>query len=305
MRDPFILEATPGYFVLFGTTDENLWGGPATGFDCYASSDLENWDGPIPAFRPPSDFFSNTQYWAPEVHKYRGRFYMFATFGSSEPGTARGIAVLAADFATGPFTPWSEGLVTPSDSPSLDGTLFLDPVGVPWLVYSRGAEGFVGGEPGLADGQMMALRLKDDLRSAVGVPQLLFSASSAAWSKPLVFPHGVEPPKELNLAENPLFTDGPFLVRADDGSLLMLWSSFGEEGYAMGIAVSDSGDISGPWRQRETPLWAKNGGHGMILSTTAEKNFLVFHWPNDSPEERVKLVEVSLGSDVQFVDSRA
>ncbi len=40
VRDPFILESVPGRFVLFGTTDENLWGGPATGFDCYTSDDL-------------------------------------------------------------------------------------------------------------------------------------------------------------------------------------------------------------------------------------------------------------------------
>jgi hypothetical protein len=56
MRDPFILEPVPGEFVLFGTTDENVWGGPATGSECYISDDLEHWNGPIAAFRPPQDF---------------------------------------------------------------------------------------------------------------------------------------------------------------------------------------------------------------------------------------------------------
>ena len=60
IRDPFILESSPGTFVLFGTTDENVWGGPATGFDCYTSSDLDRWEGPIAAFRPPEDFWSDT-----------------------------------------------------------------------------------------------------------------------------------------------------------------------------------------------------------------------------------------------------
>ena len=97
--------------MLFGTTDENLWGGPATGFDCYTSDDLVTWEGPIPAFRPPSDFWSDTQFWAPEVHAYEGRFYMFATFASSAPGARpRGVAVLVSDVPTGPFTPWSTDL---------------------------------------------------------------------------------------------------------------------------------------------------------------------------------------------------
>jgi hypothetical protein len=49
--------------VLFGTTDPNLWGGPATGFDCYMSDDLIPWEGPIPAFRPPAGFWADTQFW--------------------------------------------------------------------------------------------------------------------------------------------------------------------------------------------------------------------------------------------------
>src|SRR5918997_3434659 len=60
MRDPFILKVPSGGFVLFGTTDANLWGGPATGFDCFTSKDLEMWEGPIPAFRPPAGFWADT-----------------------------------------------------------------------------------------------------------------------------------------------------------------------------------------------------------------------------------------------------
>jgi hypothetical protein len=296
MRDPFILEAEPGGFVLFGTTDENIWGGPATGFDCYTSTDLEEWAGPIPAFRPADDFWSHSQYWAPEVNEYRGRYYMFATFAPDEgEANGRGVAVLVADSATGPYAPWSDGTVTPIGMASLDGTLFFDD-DEPWLVYSRGAEG-VGDAEGITDGEMYALQLADDLRTSTGEPRLLFHASDAAWSKPLQFPPGVEPPPQLKLAKDPLFTDGPCLVRTSDGTLLMLWSSFGDEGYAIGVASSASGSVLGPWLQREHPLWARNGGHGMVLHTTAGADFLVFHWPNDTPDERVKLVEVDITAD--------
>lgn len=300
IRDPFIIESQPGSYVLFGTTDENVWGGAATGFDCYTSNDLASWDGPIAAFRPPARFWSDTQYWAPEVHQHHGRFYMFATFLSSE-SHVRGVAVLSSDMPTGPFTPWSDGPVTPADIPCLDGTFFVDGDSQPWLVYSRGCEGIPGGAPAIADGEMYAVRLSDDLRAPAGAAELLFAASSAEWSRPLRFPDGVAPPPGLNLVKDPFFTDGPFLVRSPSGTLLMLWSSFGDEGYAMGVATSESGSILGPWTQKATPLWARNGGHGMVLSATNGKRYLVFHSPNDTPHERTTLVEVVVaGDDIQL-----
>ncbi|WP_255470757.1 glycoside hydrolase family 43 protein [Pseudarthrobacter sp. B4EP4b] len=293
MRDPFILEASPGEFVLCGTTDENVWGGPATGFDCYTSGDLEHWNGPIAAFRPPEGFWADTQYWAPEVHSVNGRFFMLATFATSTGARPRGVAVLVSDHPTGPYEPWSDGPVTPASDPGLDGTLFVDDGAVPWLVYSRGAEG-TPGKAGISDGEMYALRLSQDLKAGVGEPILLFAASSAGWTRPLRFPDGVQPPEGLNLAKDPMFTDGPFLIRSPEGSLLMLWSSHGEAGYAMGIVESESGTITGPWIQNDRPLWSSNGGHGMILRTSKGHDYLVFHWPNNTPDERVKLTEVEI-----------
>lgn len=300
MRDPFILEPSPGEFVLFGTTDQNVWGGPATGFDCYISDDLQHWNDPIAAFRPPQGFWADSQYWAPEVHSVNGRFFLLATFATSTGTKPRGVAVLVADHATGPYEPWSDGPVTPASEPCLDGTLFVDDGPVHWLVYSRGVEG-TPDKAGISDGQMYALRLSPDLKAGMGEPVPLFAASSAGWSRPLRFPKGVEPPAGLNLAKDPMFTDGPFLIRSPEGSLLMLWSSHGETGYAMGIAASESGTIKGPWIQHDQPLWSSNGGHGMILRTTKGKDYLVFHWPNDTPDERVKLAEVEIkGAQVRI-----
>lgn len=301
MRDPFILETVPGEFVLFGTSDQNVWGGPATGFDCYTSKDLDHWDGPIAAFRPPPGFWADIQYWAPEVHALEGRFFMFATFADSTRARPRGVAVLVSDQPAGPYQPWSDGPVTPANEPCLDGTLHIDDDSTRWLVYSRGTEG-TSDSPGIADGEMYALRLSQDLRTGVGEPILLFAASSAGWTRPLRFPKGVEPPKDLHLAKDPLFTDGPFLLRSNEGTLLMLWSSHGEAGYAMGIAESENGTITGPWIQHDSPLWSSNGGHGMVLRASTGRDYLAFHWPNNTPDERVQLTEVHIsGASVRIL----
>lgn len=297
MRDPFLLEVSPSEFLIFGTTDENLWGGPATGFNCYRSPDLQTWEGPIAAFRPGDDFWADTQFWAPEVHRYQGKYFMFATFAkASETERVRGTAILVADDPAGPYQPWSDGPVTPTNLPCLDGTFYLDKAGVPWIVYSRGAEGIPGGAPGIADGEMYARQLSPDLKSAAGEPILLFHSSSASWSKPLWFPPGVTPPEQLNLAKDPLFTDGAFLVEAENGALHMLWSAYGDEGYAMGFATSSSGSVLGPWVQSNQPIWPKNGGHGMILRRCNGEDLMVFHHPNDTPNERPKIVPVLIDS---------
>lgn len=293
MRDPFVLEWSAGRFALFGTTDENIWAGPALGFDCYVSDDLESWSGPVPAFRPPAGFWSTTQFWAPEVHAHDGRYFMFATFAGSHG--ERGTAILVSESPIGPYIPWSDGPVTPRDVPCLDGTLFVDDDRHPWIIYSRGAEGTPGGAPPIADGEMWARRLSSDLRAGIGKPVLLFTATEAPWARPLRFPPGVGPPPGFALAPDPYFTDGAFVVRGGDGALLLLWSSFGEQGYAMGVACSQSGRITGPWVQEQQPLWARDGGHGMVLHTSDGRHRLVFHAPNDSPRERVAMVDIEVG----------
>ncbi|WP_345751118.1 glycoside hydrolase family 43 protein [Microbacterium rhizophilus] len=269
IRDPFVLfDADADRYHLFGSTDANIWSGPATGFDTYWSDDLEEWHGPTPAFRPAPDFWSHTQYWAPEVHRYRGAFYMFATFTAE--GMRRGTQVLRAERPEGPYAPWSDGPLTPRAWECLDGTLHVED-GVPYLVFCHEWKD-------VGDGEVHAIRLTEDLRGTVGDPVLLFRASDAPWARSIPRP---EFPRVF-------VTDGPSLHRTADGRLLMLWSSFGDSGYAMGVATSRSGSIAGPWVQSDEPIWPADGGHGMIFADAAGRLFLTLHTPNRTPDERAR-----------------
>ena len=105
---------------------------------------------------------------------------------------------------------------------------------------------------------------------------MLFRANRAKWA----------------VSKDGYLTDGPFLYRTQKGSLIMLWSSWDEDGYCVGIAKSESGSITGPWIQQDEPLYSKkytgmyDGGHGMIFTDAGGKMWMVIHSPNDiSPEK--------------------
>ena len=289
IRDPFILPLPKrGEYLLFGSTDKNVWEGPGVGFDCYRSRDLLHWDGPIPAFRAPAGFWATTQFWAPEVFAYSDRYFMFATF--KYPGRCRGTQILAAECPEGPFEPWSNGPVTPADWDSLDGTLYVDETGAPWMIFCHEWKQ-------VHDGTMAAMRLSPDLRCAAGEPIVLFAASDAPWVRPVRRENQQQSAGAILPGGNaePYVTDGPFLHHTQTGALLMLWSSFGAQGYAMGISRSASGMIAGPWMHEPEPLWEENGGHGMIFRTFDGELLLTLHQPNQSPDERAhfhRLVEI-------------
>jgi arabinan endo-1,5-alpha-L-arabinosidase len=151
----------------------------------------------------------------------------------------------------------------------------VDDASIPWMVFCHE---WVQVE----DGEMCAIPLAGDLHSAAGNPVLLFRASEAAWAKPF----------EARGRSNNRVTDGPFLHRLPSGKLLMLWSTTGYEGYAMGYALSESGSILGPWVQSPQPIYGKDGGHGMLFRDFNGRLWMTLHHPNNSPNERPTWLEV-------------
>ena len=265
IRDPYV-HVEDSVYYLYGTTDVNCWKGESTGFDVYTSEDLENFKFHGKAFTPPENFWGTQNFWAPELHKYEERYYLFASFKS--PERRRATVILASDSLLGPFLPWGDESITPPDWECLDGTLYVDDDGKPWVVFCHEwvQEG---------GGTVCARRLKEDLSGAEGDAVTLFSASDAVWSKKIRHSSGIEG----------YVTDGPFLHRMQNGSLLMLWSSHGPSGYAIGQAISTNG-ISGPWEQSTEPLFSGDGGHGMIFRDLSGILRLSIHSPNNTPDER-------------------
>ncbi len=273
LRDPFILAMSEEKcYYLYGTGFQGLPNGP--GFACFRSADLKAWEGPIAVFRRPEGFWADHEYWAPEVHRHQGRYYMFASFHA--PSHTRGTQILVADVPQGPFRVHSPEPVTPPDWECLDGTLFIDEQQQPWIVFCHEWVQ-------VRDGEICARRLSGDLTRGEGDARLLFHASEAAWTGTMGF----------GQKEEGLITDGPFLHRGQDGALFMLWSSFGEDKrYRQAVARSASGTLEGPWTQSSAPVFDNDGGHGMLFRDLEGRLTLCLHQPNKSPQERPRLFRV-------------
>ena len=254
------------------------------GVEVYVSSDLKEWQQPQTVLLLPDDFWARNMVWAPEMHEYNGKYYLFVTLTSSElhknmkkpdgetnwpPFHKRGTQIFVAHSPLGPFLPFENKPHTPENWMALDGTLYVED-NKPYMIFCHEWVEIV-------DGSMDYIQLSSDLSKPVGDPIKMFHASEANWST----------------SKNNKVTDGCFMHKTKSGKLMMIWSSFGVKGYAIGIAESESGKLKGPWIQQKELLYEQNGGHGMIFKTFENKLFLAFHQPN-SPKghERLKLVEI-------------
>ena len=128
---------------------------------------------------------------------------------------------------------------------------------------------------------MCLVELKADLSGAAGEVVTLFSASAAPWARPVPFAKA-----EFGMDGDVYFTDGPCVKKLPDGRLVMTWSSWSEQAYAVGVAESVGGSVRGPWRQLETPLYPANGGHEMLFEEKDGSLWFTLHSPNDKYLER-------------------
>jgi arabinan endo-1,5-alpha-L-arabinosidase len=241
----------------------------------YRSKDLITWEGPKTIYTAAPDVWGSIPVvgiWAPEMHYYNGKYYLFLTFDTRNKlceqwpdweragRVTRGSQILVGDSPEGPFAPFENHSTLPADMMTLDGTLYVED-GLPYMVYchewvqvTNGAVGYV--------------QLKEDLSGMAGAPKNLFRGSQAPWSK-------ISDQYGCNV------TDGPYLYKGKTGKLYMIWTSGGYTGYTCGIAISESGKLAGPWKQQTEPLYKEDGGHGMLFTTFDGKLMMVLHSPNN------------------------
>lgn len=286
IRDPFIMPVEEeGLYYMYASSPVTENGNVYGGMVAYKSKDLKTWTGPIRVFDVPRDNWLTGTVWAPEVHQHNGKYYLFATLNCDivwkapkegfPPYVHRATQIYWADKPEGPFQAFENKIPhTPMGQMCLDGTLWVED-GIPYMVYCHEWVEMI-------DGTMELVRLTPDLSSTDGQPIRLFCASAAEWTSGGIQIGG----------EQAFVTDGCFLYRTKTGKLLMIWSSFKNGDYAIGIAESATGKIIGPWIQQKETLFDKNGGHGMIFKTFEGELRLVLHSPNSGGLERAHIYDI-------------
>ena len=213
---------------------------------------------------------------APEVHEYKGAYYMLATF-TRECGL-RATFILRSDSLLGPFVPHSKGGVTPTEWECLDGTLYVAPNGDPYIVFCHE-------HTQILDGTVCYRRLSEDLTEGLGEATVLFNASSVEGVDPVMGDHFV--------------TDGPFMFRSASGELFMIWSSFVQGRYAEYLVRFADGQLGTEFTHLD-PLVTSDGGHGMIFCA-GDRLCLTFHSPNASGSEHPVFLEIEDKGDILAV----
>lgn len=273
LHDPFIVadDETQAYY-LFTRNEAAMTGDTRLGTMVYTSRDLKHWTRPKLVFTLPRGNWANGGSWAPEVHRFGGRWYLLSTFhneamplpapaGSKRSPYRRGTLVAVSDSLDGPYTLINDGEpVVPAASMTLDGTLHVDADGQAWFVYAH--EWLQ-----TTVGTIEAMPVGPDFKPA-GKPRLLFRADAADWARGQKQVQG----------DSVWVTDGPELFRTGSGTLLMLWSSYGERGYVQALARSTTGRIEGPWEQLG-PLVRRDSGHGMLFRAFDGRLMMVLHRP--------------------------
>ena len=265
IRDPFVL-VKDGIYYLYGTRAANF-GRATAGFDVYKSTDLENWSEPVQCFDSEKYGLNREVNWAPEVHEYKGAYYLFATF--TQENGLRGTYILRSDSPEGPFAPHSGGVVTPDGWECLDGTLYVED-GKPYIVFCHEHTQII-------DGTICYMPLTDDLKAPAGEAVTLFAGSE---------PYYVE----QSISDGHYVTDGPFMYRSKTGELFMIWSTFPRGEYAECVVKFEDGSIKNLF-EHLVPLIDDDGGHGMIFKAD-DKLYLTFHSPNTSGSEHPFFVEI-------------
>lgn len=256
IRDPFIVPYEGKYYMYASSY-------PRHGFKAYVSENLEDWSEPIEVTNFPEDFWGTEDFWAPEVHIYKDHFYLFGSIRSETQN--RGTQIFKSASPLGPFEPISDGPATPRDWVCLDGTLYCDKDGTPYMIFCHEWKQ-------IHNGTMCYAQLSEDLTHFVTEPKLMFAAHDYPFIK------NISKDGDENYV-----TDGPFLYRCEDGSLLMIWSSVGEKGYLESVLKSDNNEIDGKWIAQNL-LFETDGGHGMLFRDFEGNLKFAFHYPNKGAE---------------------
>ena len=231
-----------------------------TGFQLLESTDLENWtyvkgDSALFVLQKGDNVFGNKGFWAPQIYKEDGKYYMFYTANEQ-------VAVAKSDSLTGPYV---QERVRPIDGSekNIDSFLFKDDDGKWYLYHVRFDHGnFIW----VAEFNPQTGKIVDGTLTRCFKNDQAWEATPAYDSAPIM--------------------EGPTVIKLD-GKYYLFYSAnhFMSPDYAVGYATADS--PMGPWTKNpDNPIIHQNivgekgSGHGDIFQDANGNYRYVYHVHN-------------------------
>ncbi len=281
--DPYILydDATRLYYM-YGTG-----GGAKKGFSTYSSPDLANWEyrGQV-YFGDREGSWGIHAFWAPEVYKRNGKFYMFYSAQWKEnPNNELEnfmIGVAVSEKPTGPFIDMGYKPLFDPGYPIIDANVFFDDDGRVYLYYSRCCYKHPvqseiadwakqkGWFEEVEESWVYGIELKPDFTGVIGEPVLLLRPPVKMDDRQAEWESRSVTSREVNRR----WTEGSFTFK-HKGTYYMMYSAnhFGGEHYAVGYATADH--PLGPYEKAaNNPVLEKNTARGGDVTGTGHNSIL-------------------------------
>ena len=287
--DPTIV-CFDGKYYLYGTEAK-----PQTGIPVLQSKNLKTWTVPEHntmdghALEGGKNAFGTKGFWAPQVFRYDGKYYMAYTANEE-------IAIAKSDTPTGPFV---QDNVASLKAPTkqIDPFIFFDTDGKVYLYHVRLHNG----------NAIWVAELKSDLS---GIKEETLTPCITA----------TEPWEDTQTFKSVPVIEGPTLIK-HNGLYYLFYSAnhFASKDYAVGYATSTS--PLGPWKKyANNPIISRNllpqdgTGHGDLFCDAKGNWKYVFHVHNSDTSvhpRRTMLVDVkftpdkSTGEDVVSINPKS
>lgn len=313
--DPYVLYDN-GKYYMYGTG-----GGARNGFAAYSSSDLVNWkyEGQVYKANNVNGWSDSTAawggaYWAPEVYKRKGKFYLFYSAQWKQNPTKElenfRIGVAVADSPTGPFVDLTNRPIFDPGYPIIDANVLFDRSGKIYLYYSRACykhpvESEVatlakrnGWYDEIEESWVYGVELNPDLSGVKGEPVLLLRPPVKLDDKQAEWESRSVTSREVNRR----WTEGSYIFKHADTYYIMYSANyFGGKNYAVGYATSKS--PLGPFQKaNNNPVLQKNtdkggvvtgtGHNSVVFSPNGKEMFCVYHARTTATgDERVVFID--------------
>ena len=249
--DPFIHLENGIYYLYFSSGD-------TVGLTVYTSTNLKDWlpdqgrDKFGRAYVNGNGFGSN-RFWAPEMHKYKGKYYLFHSAEEK-------VTVDVGDSPLGPFRNPEKKPFFPEGN--IDNSFFLDDDGTPYMLY---AHFYAGNEVWICE-------LEKDLLHAKPETQRKLIRAEEDWEMNRTDPRF----SQWSIAE------GPCLIKKD-GIYWLTYSSHHVIDDNYNVCLATATNVKGPYvKQGKGPILAPKGkyqctGHHSLFKDKSGNWKIVFH----------------------------